>query len=201
LKKFWLTEKRTAEFQRLSTFSLVWSRLSESSRSELSEDEHWEAKFNYQDLLYLITRIRSTHIAQKSGNPAQDKKRTRRIWADMFMIPSESSFTFRTRIANYQLERQAVGLSKIPELIIGILNRLDMYRYGELVRNYLSNEARDIAPLPTELSKLWTDIKHTNVVRFKGQTITSRLESDYVLIEAAESYIEFCVDVITHLGL
>jgi hypothetical protein len=182
LKKFWLTEKRTAELQRLSTFSLVWSRLSESSRSELSEDEHWEAKFNSKDLLYLITRIRSTHIAHKSGNPAQDKERTRRIWADMFMNPSESSFTFRTRIENYQLERQAVGLSKIPddELIIGIINRLDIYRYGELVRNYLSNDARDIAPLPTELSKLWTDIKHTNVVRFKGQTIPSRLESIYV---------------------
>ena len=120
LKKFWITEKRTAELQRLSTFSLLWSRLSESSRSELTEHEHWEEKFKAKDLLYLISRIRSTHISQTSGNPAQDKERTRRIWADMFMNPSESSFAFRTRIENHQLERQAVGLAKIPddELII-----------------------------------------------------------------------------------
>jgi hypothetical protein len=89
MKKFWLTEKRTAELQRLSTFSLVWSRLSDSSRSELAEDE----------------------------------------------------------------------------LIIGIINRLDMHHYGELVRNYLSNEARDIAPLPTELSKLWTDINECSQIQ------------------------------------
>ena len=156
--------------------------MSESSRSELSEDDDWEAKFKAKVLLYLISRIRSTHIAQTSGNPAQDKERTRRIWADMFMNSSESSFAFRTRIENHQLERQAVGLAKLPddELIIGIIDRLDMYRYGELVRNYLSNEARAIAPIPTELSKLWTDIKQTNVVRFRGQSIPTKLESVFV---------------------
>ena len=75
-----------------------------------------------------------------------------------------------------------MGLQELTddELIIGIINRLDMHRYGELVRNYLSNEARDIKPLPTTLSKLWTDIKQTNVVRFKGQTIPARLESVFV---------------------
>ena len=75
LKKLWISEKRTAELQRLSTFSLVWSRLSEYSRSELTEDAEWTTKFNSKDLLHLITRIRSTHIAQQSGNPAQDKER------------------------------------------------------------------------------------------------------------------------------
>lgn len=182
LKKLWISEKRTAELQRLSTFSLVWSRLSESSRSELTEDADWTTKFHSNDLIYLITGTRSTHIAQQSGNPAQDKERTRKLWSDMFMYPSESSFSFRTRIEHHQLERAAVGLQEVPdeELIIGIINRLDMYRYGELVRNYLSNEARDIQPLPTTLSKLWTDIKQTNVVRFKGQSIPAKLESVFL---------------------
>ena len=102
LKKLWISEKRVAELQRHSTFSLVWSRLSESSRSERKEDEDWVLKFNSKDLLYLISRIRSTHIAQQSGNPAQDKERIRRVWADMHMFSSESSFAFRTRIENHQ---------------------------------------------------------------------------------------------------
>ena len=86
LKKLWISEKLTAESQRLSTFSLVWRRLSDSSRSELTEDAEWTAKFNSKDILYLITRIRSTHIAQRSRNPAQEKESTRRVWSDMFCV-------------------------------------------------------------------------------------------------------------------
>ena len=46
----------------------------------------------------------------------------------MQMQPHETSFAFRKRVEDYQLEREAVGLDAIPdnELIIGILNRLDM---------------------------------------------------------------------------
>ena len=156
VKKLWLTEKRDAELQRRTTFALVWGQLSQASRVEVEDDEFWRSLkiVESKDLLYLIVRIRATHIARQSGNPAQDKERVRQLWSELKMYNSESSFEFRTRVENYQQQRLAVGLLEIPddELIIGIINRLDLYRYGELVSNYLTNEARDIHPLPTELS-------------------------------------------------
>lgn len=182
LKKLWITEKRDAELQRKSVFAIVWGQLSSASRCEVEDDDDWIEQFEAKNLLYLITRIRATHIARQSGNPAQDKERVRKVWSDLYMSTSESHFSFRTRVENYQLERLAVGLAILPddELIIGVINRLDMHRYGELVRNYMTNEARDIKALPTNVSKMWTDIKQTNVVRFRGQTIPTKLESVYL---------------------
>ena len=86
------------------------------------------------------------------------------------MFPNETSFTFRKRAEDYQLERTSVGLLEIPddELVIGILNRLDMSRYALLVRDYLDNERRGIANLPELPSTLWKDIKDTHVIRFRG---------------------------------
>jgi hypothetical protein len=97
----------------------------------MEDDELWEEKFIERDLLYLINRIRATHIARQSGNPAQDKERVRNIWVTMRQQVPETSFAFRKRIEDYQLQRASVGLEVIPEeeLVIGILNRLDMSRY------------------------------------------------------------------------
>jgi hypothetical protein len=71
------------------------------------------------------------------------------------MCPQETSFAFRKRVEDYQLERTSVGLEEIPaeELIIVILNRLDMSRYASLVRDYLDIERRGIAALPELPSK------------------------------------------------
>jgi hypothetical protein len=51
--------------------------MSDSSRYEIEGDEEWEARFVERVLLYLIRRIRATHIARQSGNPAQDMERVR----------------------------------------------------------------------------------------------------------------------------
>jgi hypothetical protein len=55
----------------------------------------------------------------------------------MRMYPQETSFAFRKRVEDYQLERTSVGLEEIPsgEQVIGILNRLDMFRYASLVKD------------------------------------------------------------------
>lgn len=182
LKKLWLTEKKDSELQRKSVFALVWGQLGQSSRCEVEDDDNWNEQFEAKNLLYLIARIRATHIAKQSGNPAQDKERVRKVWADMHMHPSESHFNFRTRVEHYQLERLAVGLAELSDedLIIGVINRLDMHRYGELVRNYMTNEARDIKALPTNVSKMWKDIKQTNVIRFRGQVLPPKIESVYM---------------------
>ena len=105
---------------------MVWGQLSEASRCEVEDDEDWISHFEAKNLIYLIARIRATHIAKQSGNPAQDKERVRKIWSDISMHPPESSFAFRTTEEHYQLERQAVGLPAIldDELIIGVINRL-----------------------------------------------------------------------------
>ena len=88
----------------------------------------------------------------------------------MRMFPQETIFAFRKRVEDYQLERTSVGLPEISadELIIGVLNRLDMSRYGSLVREYLDNERRGIAALPDLPSTLWKEIEDTQVVRFRG---------------------------------
>ena len=54
-------------------------------------------------------------MAKQSGNPSQDKERTRATWANLRMAANESSFSFRTRVENYQLERTAVGLAVLPD--------------------------------------------------------------------------------------
>ena len=86
------------------------------------------------------------------------------------MQATETSFAFRKRVEDYQLERTSVGLPEIPdeELVIGILNRLDMARYTSLVKDYLDNERRGIAELPEHPATLWKEIKDTQVIRFRG---------------------------------
>jgi hypothetical protein len=76
------------------------------------------------------------------------------------MYPQESSFAFRKRVEDYQLERTSVGMPAIPddELVIDILNRLNMSRYGALVKNYLDNQRRGIAELHELPSTLWKEI-------------------------------------------
>jgi hypothetical protein len=80
------------------------------------------------------------------------------------MYHQKTSFAFRKRVEDYQLERTSVGLAGIPtdELIIGILNRLDMSRYASLVKDYLDNQRRGIADLPELPSTLWKESKDTN---------------------------------------
>jgi hypothetical protein len=123
----------------------------------MQDHEDWVDNFNRRDLLYLIGRIRSTHIARQSGNPVEDMERVRMAWANMRMYPNEISFAFRKRVEEYQLERTTVGLEKIPadELIISILNRLDMSRYHSLVKDYLDNKRCGIADLPELPSIQW----------------------------------------------
>lgn len=98
------------------------------------------------------------------------------------MAANESSFSFRTRVQNYQLERTAVGLAVLPdeEIIIGILNRLEMSRYSALVANYLDNERRGIRALPDTLPKLWKELKDAQIIRFRGAVHPSSLESVFV---------------------
>ena len=169
-KKEWKIETKKIEEHKKAVFALVYAQLSESSRSEIQDDEEWIESFNTRDLLYLIGRIRATHIAHQSGNPGQDMERVRSVWATMRMQPHETSFAFRKRVEDYQLERTSVGLPEIPEdeLVIGILNRLDMSRFASLVKDYLDNERRGIAALPELPSTLWKEVKDTQVIRFRG---------------------------------
>ena len=69
-------------------------------------------------------------MAQLCLTLSQDMVRVRHSWATMQMQPHGTSFAFRKRVEDYQLERETVGLDAIPdnELIIRILNRLDMSR-------------------------------------------------------------------------
>ena len=159
-KKEWKIEKKKIEEHKRFAFALVYGQLSDSSRCEVQDHEDWDEGFLNRDLLYLIQRIRGTHIARQSGNPRQDMERVRTIWATMRMQPHETSFAFRKRVEDYQLERASVGLEQIPdeELVIGILNRLDMSRYAGLVRDYLDNERRGISDLPEAASTLWKEI-------------------------------------------
>ena len=160
-RKEWKSHIKKTREQKRYCFAKVLANLSESSRCEVQDDEEWEESFAQSDLLYLIRRIRATHIARQSGNPAQDMERVRTNWATMRMYPQETSFAFRKRVEDYQLERTSVGLEEIPaeELVIGVLNRLDMSRYASLVRDYLDNERRGIAALPELPSTLWKEIK------------------------------------------
>ena len=159
----------------------MYGQLSESTRTEIKDDEEWTVAYNTRDLLYLIGRIRSTHIARQSGNPGQDKERVQQLWSQLRMFSYETSFSFRKRVEDHQLERASVGLPVIPEdeLVIGILNRLDMSRYATLAKDYFDNERRGIAGLPAASSILWKEIKDTQVIRFRG-TGGGALESVYL---------------------
>ena len=79
-------------------FALVYTQLSESSRSEIKDHEDWEEAFLNRDLIFLIERIRATHIARQSGNPSHDMERARSNWANMRMFSNETSFAFRKRV-------------------------------------------------------------------------------------------------------
>ena len=149
-QKDWKTDSKKIAEHKQAVFALVYAQLSESSRSEIQDDEDWTERYQQKDLLYLIQRIRATHIARQSGNPGQDRERVQMAWATIRMQSYETSFAFRKRVDDHQLERTAVGLPVIPEeeLVTGILNRLDMSRYAGLVRDYLDNERRGIADLP-----------------------------------------------------
>ena len=153
-RKEWKIEMKKVEEHKRAVYALVYNQLSDSSRSEVKGHPDWDENFNIRKLIFLITRIRATHIARQSGNPEQDKERVRNGWASMRMQPNESSFGFRKRVEDYQLERSSIGLPIIPdgELIIGILNRLDMSRYSSLVKDYLDNERRGIAIYFLQLS-------------------------------------------------
>lgn len=71
IKKHWINVQNETIEQRKSVFCL------ESSRAEIHDTAEWKTKFESKDFLYLITRIRSTHVAKQSGNPSQDKERVR----------------------------------------------------------------------------------------------------------------------------
>ena len=180
-QKDWKTDSKKIAENKQAVFALVYAQLSESSRGEIQDDEDWTESYQARDLLYLIQRIRATHIARQSGNPGQDRERVQMAWATIRMQPYETSFAFRKRVDDHQLERTAVGLPVIPEeeLVTGILNRLDMSRYAGLVRDYLDNERRGIADLPELSSTLWREVKDAQVIRFRGGR-GSELESIYL---------------------
>lgn len=106
-KKEWKIQAKKIDEDKKTVFALVYAQLSKSSRYEVQDDEDWTEGFLTRDLLYLITRIRATHIASQSGNPDQDMERVRSVWATMRMQPHETSFAFRIRVEDYQLERIA----------------------------------------------------------------------------------------------
>ena len=179
--KDWKTDSKKILENKQAVFALVYAQLSESSRGEVKDDEEWTGAYNTRDLLYLIVRIRATHIARQSGNPGQDKERVSQSWSTLRMQPHETSFAFRKRVEDHQLERSSVGLPVIPEdeLVIGILNRLDMSRYASLTKDYFDNERRGIAELPEASSTLWKEIKDTQIIRFRANA-GNGLESVYL---------------------
>jgi hypothetical protein len=148
--KDWTSDTKKITEDKLAAFSLTYGQLSESSRCEVQDDEDWIENYNDRNLLYLIQRIRATPIARQTGNPGQDRERVQMAWANIRMQPHETSFAFRKRVDDHQLERTPVGLPVIPEdkLVVGILNRLDMSRYATLAKDYFDNERRGIAALP-----------------------------------------------------
>ena len=179
--KEWKSDLKKYTEHKKVVFSLVYTQLSESSRSEVQDDLQWLELSNARDLLYLIRRIRATHIARQSGNPGMDRERVRMSWANMRMQTNENSFEFRKRVENHQLQRASVGLPIIPEseLVIGISYKLDMSRYAQLSKDYFDNERRNIAALPLLSGTLWREIKDSQVIRFRGTPVND-LQSVYI---------------------
>ena len=179
-KEHKIQTKKLAE-QKQAIFAMTLGQLNESSRSEVQDDEGWTVAYTDRNLIYLVTRIRATHIAIQSGNPSQDKERVRLKWLTLKMGPQETGYQFRIRVEEYQIERVSVGLAVIPEdeLVIGLLNRFDMQRYAHLVTELLGNERRGIADLPDSSAALWKEIKDAQVIRYRGGG-TSSLETVYL---------------------
>jgi hypothetical protein len=63
-RKEWKADAKKTRDQKRYCFAKVLANLSESSRREIQDDEDWEESFAQSDLLYLIRRIRATHIAR-----------------------------------------------------------------------------------------------------------------------------------------
>ena len=99
--KDWKTEAKKIAEDKQSEFALVYAQLSESSRAEIKDGENWTIAYNTRDLLYLIGRIRSTHIARQSGSPGQDKERVQQLWFQLRMFSHETSFSFRKRVEDH----------------------------------------------------------------------------------------------------
>ena len=108
-KKEWKTETKKILEHKQAVFALVYSQLSESSRREVQDHEDLVASFAERDLLYLIGRVRATHVARQCGNPAQDMERVCTSWVNMRMHPQETSFAFRNRVEDCQLERTSLN--------------------------------------------------------------------------------------------
>ena len=68
---------------RQEIFLLVYGQLDESSRCEIKDHVDWITKSEEKDLLYLVTRIRATHIAKQSGIADLDEERVRATWGAM----------------------------------------------------------------------------------------------------------------------
>ena len=149
--KEWKSDLKKYTEHKKVVFSLVYTQLSESSRSEVQDNLQLLELSNARDLLYLIRRIRATHIARQSGNPGMDSERVRMSLANVRMQTNENSFEFRKRVENHQLQKASVGLPIIPEseLVIGILNKLDMSRYAQLSKDYFDNERQEYCGAPS----------------------------------------------------
>ena len=171
--KTWYSEEVKAKNDKMTVFSVVYGQLSESSRCEVQDDERWAKSFKDRDLIYLITRIRATHIAAQTGNLAQDQERVRGKWYSMMMSSTQTSYSFRREVEEYQLERIAVGLPEIPssELIIGILNRVDQARFGHVKSTYLANQRLNIGTFPTEAHVVWKELKDSQVQRYNSTNL------------------------------
>ena len=157
----WSAEELRLKNDKLKAFAVVYGQLSESSRCEIEDDAGWTEAFSSRDLIYLISRIRATHIAVQSGNLQQDQERVRTKWYNMRMSPSQSSYSFRREVDDYQMERMAVGLEPIPEgeLVIGILNRIDQARYGHVRLKFLENQRLNVGIFPDRAEVIWKEIK------------------------------------------
>lgn len=83
--KVWTAEMKKIKEDQMIVFSIVWGQMSESSRCELDHHEDWNEKKRERDVIYLISRIRATHIARQSGNELQDQERVRAKWYTMRM--------------------------------------------------------------------------------------------------------------------
>ena len=182
-QKAWSADQKKIKEDQRIVYALVFGQLSESSRGELI-DEDWGKSNADNDLLYLIKRIRATHVAVSTGNALQDQERVRAKWYSMHMGQQESIYGFRKRVDEYQLERESVGLATIPEteLVIGILNRLDEQRFSPLVETYLANKRRGIAALPEEAPTLWKELKDSQATRYNNTFI----HSDSVYLSRSE---------------
>ena len=169
-QKNWSSEQLRLKNDKLTAFSTVHGQLSEASRAEVQDCEDWDSHFRSRDLLYLINRIRATHIAVQSGNLQQDQERVRAKWYNMKQAPDQDGYQFRREVENYQMERVAVGLAPVPEseLVIGILNRLDQHRFGHVRTQFLENQRLNIGIFPERAEIVWKEVKDSQAVRYNS---------------------------------